>query len=99
MMDNRPSGQVQSDAPVEDQFRAPRLTAGPQLAQRRDALARHRARIRRVILPRHSEAELTEVPPDLGREMEFVLVDTIRLDLDHARESPPTGGVRRLASG
>jgi len=36
MMDNRPSGKVQSDAPVEDQFGG-RRHPGPQLASSRNA--------------------------------------------------------------
>jgi ATP-dependent Lon protease len=68
----------------------------PQVAQTGDVLA---GGIRRIILPRHSEAELEEVPPDLRQEMEFVLVDTAEEVLDHALESPPARARPVAASG
>src|SRR5256886_7707212 len=40
-------------------------------------LGAHRAGIRRVILPRRNEADLDDIPPDLRRQMEFVLVESI----------------------
>ncbi len=39
-------------------------------------LAAHRAGIRRVILPRRNEPDLDDVPAELRREIEVVLVDT-----------------------
>jgi ATP-dependent Lon protease len=39
-------------------------------------LAAHRAGIRQVILPRHNERDLEDIPPELRREMTFHFVDT-----------------------
>ncbi len=40
-------------------------------------LGAHRAGIRRVILPKRNEADLDDIPPDLRRQIEFVMVDSI----------------------
>jgi ATP-dependent Lon protease len=40
-------------------------------------LGAHRAGIRRVLLPAHNEADLDDIPADLRKEMQLVLVDTI----------------------
>jgi len=40
-------------------------------------LGAHRAGIRRVLLPAHNEADLDDIPGDLRKEMQLVLVDTI----------------------
>ncbi len=39
-------------------------------------LAAHRAGIRRIILPRRNEGDLEDIPPELRRELSFVLADT-----------------------
>jgi len=40
-------------------------------------LGAHRAGIRRVILPKRNEADLDDIPPDLRRQIEFVMVESI----------------------
>jgi ATP-dependent Lon protease len=40
-------------------------------------LGAHRAGLRRVILPRRNEADLDDIPADLRKEMQFVLVESI----------------------
>jgi predicted ATP-dependent serine protease len=40
-------------------------------------LGAHRAGIRRVLLPAHNEADLDDIPADLRKEMELVLVESI----------------------
>ncbi|MGC8839093.1 MAG: endopeptidase La [Anaerolineae bacterium] len=40
-------------------------------------LAAHRTGLRTVILPRRNEMDLDELPEDVRKEMEFILVDTI----------------------
>ncbi|HSS92711.1 MAG TPA: endopeptidase La, partial [Candidatus Dormibacteraeota bacterium] len=40
-------------------------------------LGAHRAGIRRVLLPSHNEADLDDIPADLRKEMELVLVESI----------------------
>jgi ATP-dependent Lon protease len=43
---------------------------------REKVLAAHRIGVKRVILPRHNERDLEDVPPEVRRDLEFVLVDT-----------------------
>jgi ATP-dependent Lon protease len=61
-------------------------------------LGAHRAGIRRVLLPAHNEADLDDIPADLRKEMQLVLVESIdqvlREALTPAR--PRAGG--RVAS-
>jgi predicted ATP-dependent protease len=40
-------------------------------------LGAHRAGLRRVILPRRNEADLDDIPADLRKQMQFVLVESI----------------------
>jgi ATP-dependent Lon protease len=40
-------------------------------------LAAHRAGIRRVLVPKRNEADLDDIPADLRREMDLVLVESI----------------------
>ena len=55
-------------------------------------LGAHRAGIRRVLLPTRNEADLDDIPADLRKEMQLVLVDSIdqvlREALTKARVSP-----------
>jgi ATP-dependent Lon protease len=74
------------------------------------ALAARRAGVRTILLPTHNENDLADIPPELRRDLEFVLVDRIEQVLEAAigltpprrKETvPPTGarprplGVRR----
>lgn len=47
-------------------------------------LAAHRAGIRRVILPSDNEKDLSDLPPEVTRELEFNLVDDVRRVLELA---------------
>jgi ATP-dependent Lon protease len=47
-------------------------------------LAAHRAGIRDVILPRHNERDVEDVPPELRRDIAFTFVDTAEQVLEHA---------------
>ncbi len=47
-------------------------------------LGAHRAGIRIVILPRHNERDLEDLPPELRKEMRFVLVNEIQEVFDEA---------------
>jgi ATP-dependent Lon protease len=47
-------------------------------------LAAHRAGVKTVLLPRQNERDLEDVPEELRREVEFVLVDTAEQVLDRA---------------
>ena len=49
-------------------------------------LAAHRAGIRRIILPARNEADLEDIPEDVRRELEIVLVSRISEVLDAALE-------------
>src|SRR6266566_4178597 len=40
-------------------------------------LGAHRAGIRRVLLPAHNEADLDDIPADLRKEMQFVMLESI----------------------
>uniref|UniRef100_A0A831TD79 Lon protease n=1 Tax=Thermorudis peleae TaxID=1382356 RepID=A0A831TD79_9BACT len=52
-------------------------------------LAAHRAGIRTVILPRRNERDLEDVPAELRREMQFILVDDAEEVLRHALTPVP----------
>ncbi|MGH2346913.1 MAG: S16 family serine protease, partial [Chloroflexota bacterium] len=47
-------------------------------------LGAHRAGIRTVILPRHNERDLEDLPPDLREQMHFILVSEIQEVFDEA---------------
>ena len=40
-------------------------------------LAAHRVGLKTIILPRRNEADLEEIPEDVRKEIDFVLVDTV----------------------
>jgi predicted ATP-dependent protease len=40
-------------------------------------LGAHRAGLRRVLMPAHNEADLDDIPADLRKEMQFVLLESI----------------------
>jgi ATP-dependent Lon protease len=52
-------------------------------------LGAHRAGIRRVILPKRNEADLDDIPPDLRRQMQFVMVESIDEVLREALSQTP----------
>ena len=54
-------------------------------------LGAHRAGIRRVLLPAHNEADLDDIPADLRKQMELVLVESIDQVLREAL-TPRAGG-------
>jgi ATP-dependent Lon protease len=54
-------------------------------------LGAHRAGIRRVLLPAHNEADLDDIPADLRKEMQLVLVESIDQVLREAL-TPAVGG-------
>jgi ATP-dependent Lon protease len=51
---------------------------------REKVLAAQRAGLTKVILPRENEADLSELPEETRKEIEFVLVDNVREVLDAA---------------
>jgi ATP-dependent Lon protease len=57
-------------------------------------LGAHRAGIRKVILPKHNEKDLEDVPEAIRTEMQFVFVDTVEQVFEHALE-PPVAEPRR----
>ncbi len=59
-------------------------------------LAAHRAGIRTVILPRQNERDLEDVPPEVRRDVEFILADQADEVLRHAL-SPARAEVERTA--
>ena len=40
-------------------------------------LGAHRAGLRRVLIPLHNEADLDDIPTDLRKEMQFVMLESI----------------------
>jgi ATP-dependent Lon protease len=54
-------------------------------------LAAHRAGIKLVILPRRNENDLEDVPEEVRRDIQFVLVDTAEEVLQHALSDVPAG--------
>jgi ATP-dependent Lon protease len=65
-------------------------------------LGAHRAGIRRVLLPAHNEADLDDIPADLRKEMQLVLVESIdqvlREALTPARSGAKPAAGRAVAS-
>ena len=59
-------------------------------------LGAHRAGIRRVLLPSHNEADLDDIPADLRKEMQLVLVESIDQVLREAL-TPARGGAKPAA--
>jgi ATP-dependent Lon protease len=71
---------------------------------REKVLAAQRAGLKRVILPRENEADLTELPPETRDELEFVLADNVREVLEVALNGaasarPRPAPERQAASG
>jgi ATP-dependent Lon protease len=74
---------------------------------REKSLAAQRAGLKRVILPRENEAELTELPPETREAIRFIPADTIEDVLDAAFDgarpararSAPTSIERQAAGG
>jgi ATP-dependent Lon protease len=56
---------------------------------REKVLAAQRAGLKRVILPRENEPDLSELPAETKRELEFVLVDSIDQVFDAAFDAKP----------
>ena len=54
-------------------------------------LAAHRAGIKAVILPRRNERDLDDVPEEVRRDIQFVLVDTAEEVLQDALSEAPSG--------
>jgi ATP-dependent Lon protease len=54
-------------------------------------LAAHRAGIRSVILPRRNEGDLEDVPAEVRRDVQFLLVDDADAVLEHALTPAPAG--------
>jgi ATP-dependent Lon protease len=48
------------------------------------ALAAHRAGIKRVIIPKENEKDLTDVPDEVKEQVEFILVETVEDVLKHS---------------
>ena len=61
---------------------------------REKVLAAHRAGIETVILPRRNERDLEDVPEELRRDIQFVLVDTAEEVLQHGLSEAPAGAQR-----
>jgi len=59
-------------------------------------LGAHRAGIRRVLLPSHNEADLDDIPADLRKEMQLVLVESIDQVLREAL-TPARSGAKPAA--
>ncbi len=57
-------------------------------------LGAHRAGIRRVLLPTRNEADLDDIPADLRKEMQLVLVDSIEQVLREALTKPRVSRAR-----
>ncbi|MGD8377028.1 MAG: endopeptidase La [Acidobacteriota bacterium] len=60
-------------------------------------LAAHRIGVRQIILPRQNEKDLADIPPDVQKDLEFKLVETLDEVLRIALESsiPALGGVNK----
>jgi ATP-dependent Lon protease len=69
---------------------------------REKVLAAQRADLKKVILPRENEADLTELPAETRDELEFVLADTIQdvleAALDGAASARPRPAAERQAA-
>ncbi|MCO6429986.1 MAG: endopeptidase La [Deltaproteobacteria bacterium] len=53
------------------------------------AIAGHRAGLKTLIIPKHNEKDLDDLPDTVKDEMSFILVDTIEEVLQHALEEAP----------
>ena len=52
-------------------------------------LGAHRAGLRRVLMPAHNEADLDDIPADLRKEMQFVMLESIDQVLREALMARP----------
>lgn len=55
---------------------------------REKVLAAHRAGIKKVLLPSENEKDIEEIPANVRKKLEFVLIRTVREALDHALVKP-----------
>jgi ATP-dependent Lon protease len=55
---------------------------------REKVLAAHRAGIKKVLLPAENEKDIEEIPANVRKKLEFVLIRTVREALDHALVKP-----------
>jgi ATP-dependent Lon protease len=61
---------------------------------REKVLAAQRAGLKKVILPRENEADLSELPKETREELEFVLADNVREVLDAALDGTASSARR-----
>ena len=66
---------------------------------REKVLAAQRAGLKRVILPRENEADLSELPAETREELEFVLADTIQDVLAAALDGEASSARPRAGAG
>jgi ATP-dependent Lon protease len=62
-------------------------------------LAAHRVGLKKVILPRQNEPDLEEIPDEVRRSMEFVLVEKFDEILPHALEPAPVADTTPVEEG
>jgi ATP-dependent Lon protease len=55
---------------------------------REKVLAAHRAGIKKVLLPEENEKDIEEIPANVKKKLEFVLIRTVKEALDHALVKP-----------
>ncbi|MGI6747630.1 MAG: endopeptidase La [Anaerovoracaceae bacterium] len=53
---------------------------------REKVLAAHRAGIKKVLLPKENEADIEEIPANVRKKLEFVLINNVSEALEHALE-------------
>jgi ATP-dependent Lon protease len=51
---------------------------------REKVLAAHRAGIKKVLLPAENEKDIEEIPPNVRKKLEFVLIHDVKEALEHA---------------
>ena len=57
-------------------------------------LAAHRNGLETVILPKRNKYDLDDVPEEIKKSLQFVLVETVDDVLNAALESPPNGNTK-----
>ena len=62
-------------------------------------LAAHRAGFKRVIIPRHNERDLPEIPEAIRNELEIIAADDVRDVINAALEADPLPGPVEPRSG
>jgi len=55
---------------------------------REKVLAAHRAGIKKVLLPAENEADIEEIPANVRKKLEFVLIHNVSEALEHALVKP-----------